>query len=116
VRILHGQVLRAQCRRATKVFCQDVENSMLLYYSGKIHLAYASYISISTSSYLQVVKTSTDPSQQFIAPFKAGNSRQAQSCYTSQHGDTKKVTCYNWFHTSSGETIVLMTLTHRALK
>ncbi len=29
------------------------------------------------------IYSSTDPSQQFSAPFKAGNSRQAQTCYTS---------------------------------
>jgi hypothetical protein len=33
---------------------------------------------------------STDPSQQFSAPFKGGNSRQAQTCYISQEYNTKK--------------------------
>ncbi len=33
------------------------------------------------SVYSQVILKSTDPSQQFSAPFKAGNSRQAQACY-----------------------------------
>jgi hypothetical protein len=38
---------------------------------------------ILASSYLHVLWTSTDPSQQFPAPFKPGNSRQAQTCYIS---------------------------------
>ncbi len=38
---------------------------------------------ISASYYLHVVLTSTDPSQQFSAPFQAGNSRQAQTCNIS---------------------------------
>ncbi len=32
-------------------------------------------------SYWQVFQISTDPDQQFSAPFKAGNSRQVQTCY-----------------------------------
>ncbi len=47
--------------------------------------------SISASSYLQVIFTSTDPCQQIKAPFKAGKSRQAQTCYISYNGNTKKV-------------------------
>jgi len=31
--------------------------------------------------YWQVLQTSTDPNQQCSAPFKAGNSRQVQTCY-----------------------------------
>ncbi len=38
---------------------------------------------ISALYYLRVIKTSTDPSQQFSAPLKAGNSRQAQTCNIS---------------------------------
>ncbi len=32
-----------------------------------------------------------DPSQQFSAPFKAGNFRQIQTCYISQEYNTKKL-------------------------
>ncbi len=35
--------------------------------------------------------TSTDPGQQFWAPFKAGNSIQAQTYYISYNGNTNKV-------------------------
>jgi len=45
---------------------------------------------ISASSYLHVVLTSTDPCQQFSAPFKAGSSRQAQTCYISYNSNSKK--------------------------
>jgi len=39
----------------------------------------------------------TDPSQQFSAPFKSGNSRQVQICYISQEYNTKEATTLNWF-------------------
>ncbi len=38
--------------------------------------------------------TSTDPSQQFSAPFKAGNSRQAQTCCIPQEYNTKENTTF----------------------
>jgi hypothetical protein len=52
-----------------------------------------------------------DPSQQFSAPFKAGNSRQVQTCYKIQHKENLQ---HYLVHTSSGETGVLPTLNHRA--
>ncbi len=45
--------------------------------------------------------------------------RHAQTFYIPQNVNTKKLYCYNWFipiQISSGETRVLMTLTHRASK
>ena len=51
------------------------------------------YIVFQASSYSQVLLTSTDLSQQFSAPFKAGNSRQAQTCNISQEYNTKKTQC-----------------------
>jgi len=35
--------------------------------------------------------------QQFSAPFKAGNSRQVQTCNIPYIGNTKEITTWNWF-------------------
>ncbi len=43
----------------------------------------------------QVLQTSTDPSQQFSAPFKAGNSRQVQTCYKPQKYFTKETATFS---------------------
>ena len=56
----------------------------------------ALYLFYLASSCLHVLKTSTDHSQQLSAPFKAGNSRQFQTCYISQEYNTKKLQHYNW--------------------
>ncbi len=40
----------------------------------------------------QVLQTSTDPSQQFSAPFKAENSRQVQTCCKPQNTTQRKLT------------------------
>ncbi len=71
---------------------------------------------ILASSYLQVIQTSTVPSQQFSAPFKAVNTTQAQTCNISYNGNTKKSATLELVHTSSGETKILMTLTNRVSK
>ncbi len=55
--------------------CLDI-NSAYQRVIVKICLAYLQILYFSL-----VLFTSTDPSQQFSAPFKAGNSRQAQTCY-----------------------------------
>ena len=60
-------------------------------------MAGSSNVVFQASSYWQVLKTSTDPCQQFSAPFKAGNSRQVQTCYISQEYNTKKLQDLNWF-------------------
>ncbi len=49
----------------------------------KIHLA-SQFSIYSFQCYWQLLQASTDPSQQFSAPFKAGNSRQVQTCYIPQ--------------------------------
>jgi hypothetical protein len=46
--------------------------------------------------------------------FKAGNSRQVQTCYISQKHNTKKLQHFNWFKLAPGETGVFVTLNHRA--
>ncbi len=45
----------------------------------------------------QVLQTSTDPSQQFSALFKAGNSRQVQTCY-KPNSNTKETTTFSSLH------------------
>jgi len=47
----------------------------------KILFGWIFNIVFQASSYLQVIYTSTDLCQQFSVLFKAGNSRQAQTCY-----------------------------------
>jgi len=64
-------------------------------------------------SWLQVLQTSTGPSQQFSAPFKAGNSRQVQTCYKPQNTTQRKLQHF-LVYTTTGEMGVLMTLKHRA--
>jgi hypothetical protein len=61
------------------------------------------------------LQISTDPSQQFSAPFKAGNSRQVQTSYKPQNTTQRKLATLYPVYTSSGETGVLMTLKHREL-
>ncbi len=61
----------------------------------------------------QVLQTSTDPSQQFSAPFKAGNSIQVQTCYKPQNATQRKLQHF-LVYTGTGETGVFMTLNHRA--
>ncbi len=58
------------------------------------------------------LQISTDPSQQFSAPFKAGNSRQVQTSYKPQNTTQRKLATLYPVYTSSGETGVLMTLKH----
>jgi hypothetical protein len=43
-------------------------------------------------TYRQVLHTSTDPSQPFSAPFKAGSSRQVHTCYKPQNATQRKLT------------------------
>jgi len=43
----------------------------------------------------QVLQTSTDLKQQFSAPFKAGNSRQVQTCYKPTVQETKKTATFS---------------------
>jgi hypothetical protein len=50
------------------------------------------------SSWLQVIKTSIDPYHKFSAPFKAGNSRQAQTCWIFTRYNTKETQHFNWFN------------------
>ncbi len=63
--------------------------------------------------YWQVLQTSTDPDRQFSAPFKAGNSRQVQTCYKPMVQTQRKLQHF-LVYTSIGETGVLMTLKHWA--
>ena len=56
------------------------------------------YYIFQASSWLQVIKTSTDPYHKFSAPFKAGNSRQAQTCNILQKYNTKEIQLFNWFN------------------
>jgi hypothetical protein len=49
------------------------------------------------SSYLQVIKTSTDLDSEFSAPFKAGTSRQVQTCLQSTENTHKEIQHFNWF-------------------
>jgi hypothetical protein len=65
------------------------------------------------SSYLQVVKTSTDLEQQFSAPFKAGNSRQVQTCYKATVQKTKETATFSSL-AGMQEMGVSMTLNHCA--
>ncbi len=58
-----------------------------------------------------ILQTSTDPSQQFSAPFKAGNSRQVQTCYKPQNETQRKLQHF-LVYTGTGEMGVLMTLKH----
>jgi hypothetical protein len=48
------------------------------------------------SSYLQVIKTSTDLDSEFSAPFKAGTSRQVQTCLQSTENTHKEIQHFNW--------------------
>jgi hypothetical protein len=50
------------------------------------------------SSYLQVIKTSTDPDSEFSAPFKAGTSRQVQTCLQSTENTHKEIQHFYWFN------------------
>jgi hypothetical protein len=59
-------------------------------------------------------KSYTDPSQQFSAPFKAGNTRQVLNCYKPTIQMQRKLQHFI-VYTGTGETGVLMTLTHWAL-
>jgi hypothetical protein len=61
--------------------------------------------------YSQVLQTSTDPDQQFSAPFKAGNFRQVQTCYKPMVQTQRKLQHF-LVYTSTGETGILMTLKH----
>jgi hypothetical protein len=63
--------------------------------------------------YWQVLQTSTDPDQQFSAPFKAGNSRQVQTCYKSMVQRQRKLQHF-LVYSGTGETGVFMTLNHWA--
>jgi hypothetical protein len=58
------------------------------------------------------VLLTSNPSQQFSAPFKAGNSRQAQTCNIPYFVNTKKLQHETGLHTSFGEMRVLVTLIH----
>jgi hypothetical protein len=49
------------------------------------------------SSYIQVIKTSTDLDSEFSAPFKAGTSRQVQTCLQSTENTDKEIQHFNWF-------------------
>ncbi len=49
------------------------------------------------SSYLQVIKRSTDLYSEFSAPFKAGTSRQVQTCLPSTENTDKEIQHFNWF-------------------
>ncbi len=61
----------------------------------------------------QVLQTSTDPEQQFTAPFKAGNSRQVQTCYKPTVQRQRKLQHF-LVYSGMGETEVLTTLNHCA--
>ncbi len=63
--------------------------------------------------YWQVLQTSTDPDQQFSAPFKAGNSRQVQTCYKPTVQRQRKLQHF-LLDSATGEMGVLMTLNHWA--
>jgi len=45
-----------------------------------------------------VLLTSTEPTQQFSAPFKAVNSRQVQTCYKPQKYNTKETATFSSLH------------------
>jgi hypothetical protein len=72
-------------------------------------ISYLVYTTHTHKSY----KTSNDPSQQFSAPFKAGNYRQVQTCYKPTAQAQRKLQHF-LVHTSTGEMGVLNTLNHRA--
>jgi hypothetical protein len=61
--------------------------------------------------YWQVLQTSTGLDWQFSAPFKAGNSRQVQTCYKPTVQTQRKLQHF-LVYTSTGEMGVLMTLKH----
>ncbi len=63
--------------------------------------------------YWQILQTSTDPDQQFYAPFKAGNSRQVQTCYKPTVQRQRKLQRF-LVYSGTGETGVFMTLNHWA--
>ncbi len=52
---------------------------------------------IYSSRYLQVVWTSTDLDPKFSAPFKAGKSRQVQTCLQYTKYTHKGIQYFNWF-------------------
>jgi len=67
----------------------------------------------SLQCYWQVLQTSNDPDQQSSAPFKAGNSRQVQTCYKAMVQTQRKLQHF-LVSISTGEKRVLMTLKHWA--
>jgi len=67
----------------------------------------------SFQSWCQVLQTSTDPSLQFSAPFKSGNSRQVQTCYKPQNTTQRKLQHF-LIYTGTGEMGVPMTFKHWA--
>jgi hypothetical protein len=50
------------------------------------------------SSYLQVIKTSTDLDSEFSALFKAGTSRQVQTCLQYTENTHKEIQHFYWFN------------------
>jgi hypothetical protein len=80
----------------------------------KILFCWILNIVFEASSYLQSYRQVLTPVNNSQLLFKAGNSRQVQTCYISQKHNTKKLQHFNWFKLAPGETGVLMTLNHRA--
>ncbi len=72
-----------------KIVIGKLKQSVIVKNQFGLYLRYC----IIASSYLNVVQTSTDSSQHFSAPSKAGKSRQAQTCYVPQNINTKKLHC-----------------------
>jgi hypothetical protein len=75
-----------------------------------MHLASQFFI-VQLSMLMTSLKTSTDPDQQFSAPFNAGYSREVQTCYKPTVQTQRKLQHF-LVCTGTGETGVLMTLKH----
>ncbi len=91
---------------------KKIGNFNLSWYSEK-YIWLHNYLFYNLQCYWQVLQTSTDPDQQFSAPFKARNSRQVQTCYKSMVQTQRKLQHF-LVCTGTGEMGVLMTLKHWA--
>ncbi len=80
------------------------------YYSEKYVWLHNSLL-FNLQCYWQVLQTSTDPDQQFSAPFKAGNSRQVQTCYKPTVQWQRKLQHF-LVYSGEGETGTSTTLNH----
>jgi hypothetical protein len=85
-------ILQCFCQAAFFNFCSlSVQNIVVVL---SIWLFYRENMFGFSILYLQrsmLLTSLTDPRQQFSAPFKAGNSRQAQTCYIPQNTTQRKI-------------------------